>query len=76
MTPADPTSMENARKVRWAMAMAVNRESIIENVLDGLGRVIYAWQNILPDDPSHKADWVIPYDVGDGQAIHGRSGRS
>ena len=61
--PGDATSMENARKVRWAMAMAVNRESIIENVLDGLGRVIYAWQNILPDDPSHKAEWVIPYDV-------------
>ena len=61
--PGDSTSMENARKVRWAMAMAVNRESIIENVLDGLGRVIYAWQNILPDDPSHKAEWVIPYDV-------------
>ena len=62
--PSDSTSMENARKVRWAMAMAVNRESIIENVLDGLGRVIYAWQNILPDDPSHKSEWVIPYDVG------------
>ena len=61
--PEDSTSMENARKVRWAMAMAVDRESIIKNVLDGLGRVIYAWQNILPDDPDHKAEWVIPYDV-------------
>ena len=61
--PTDPTSMENARKVRWAMAMAVDRESIITNVLDGLGRVIYAWQNILPDDPSHKNEWNIPYDV-------------
>ena len=62
--PSDPASMENARKVRWAMAMAVDRESIIDNVLDGLGRVIYAWQNILPNDPSHKSEWVIPYDVG------------
>ncbi len=61
--PTDATSMENARKVRWAMAMAVDRESIIENVLDGLGRVIYAWQNILPDDPTHKSEWVIPHDV-------------
>ena len=57
------------------MAMAVNRESIIENVLDGLGRVIYAWQNILPDDPSHKAEWVIPYDVAMGEAVHGRCRR-
>ena len=61
--PDDPTSMENARKVRWAMAMAVDRESIITNVLDGLGRVIYAWQNILPDDPMHKDEWNIPHDV-------------
>ncbi len=61
--PGDPASMENARKVRWAMAMAVDRESIIENTLNGLGRVIYAWQNILPDDPSHKDEWIIPHDV-------------
>ena len=60
--PADPASMESARKVRWAMAMAIDRESIIENVLEGLGRVIYAWQNILPDDPAHKAEWNIPFD--------------
>ena len=72
--PADPASMENARKVRWAMAMAVDRESIIENVLDGLGRVIYAWQNILPDDPSHKAEWVIPYDVPMAQQYMAEAG--
>ena len=61
--PSDATSMENARKVRWAMAMAIDRESLIENVLEGLGRVIYAWQNILPDDPLHKDAWIIPTDV-------------
>ena len=61
--PSDATSMENARKVRWAMAMAVDRDSIITNVLDGLGRVIYAWQNILPEDPMHKDEWNIPHDV-------------
>ena len=72
--PDDPASMENARKVRWAMAMAVDRESIIENVLDGLGRVIYAWQNILPDDPSHKAEWVIPYDVAMAQQYMAEAG--
>jgi len=56
-------SMEKARKVRWAMAMTVDQESIVKYVLDGLGRVIYAWQNVLPDDPSHKDEWIIPYDV-------------
>ena len=61
--PGDPTSMENARKVRWAMAMAIDRDSLIDNVLEGLGRKIYAWQNILPDDPLHKDEWIIPTDV-------------
>ena len=55
-------SMENARKVRWAMAMTVDQESLIEYVLEGFGRVIYAWQNILPDSPQHKDEWIIPYD--------------
>jgi ABC-type transport system substrate-binding protein len=60
--PEDAESMESARKVRWAMAMAIDRESIIENVLEGLGRVVYAWQNILPDHPDHKDKWNIPFD--------------
>ncbi|MBT3996033.1 MAG: hypothetical protein HOF01_09555 [Chloroflexi bacterium] len=60
--PDDPASMESARLVRWAMAMVVDQQSIIDNILDGRGRVIYAWQNILPDDPTHKDEWVIPYD--------------
>ena len=61
--PSDATSMENARKVRWAMAMAIDRESLIENVLEGLGRVIYAWQNVLPGESIHKDEWIIPTDV-------------
>lgn len=60
--PDDPDSMERARKVRWAMAMTVNQQSIIDNILEGRGRVIYTWQNVLPDDPAHKAEWNIPYD--------------
>ena len=58
----DADAMEIARLVRWAMAMTIDKESIIENILEGRGRVIHAWQNVLPDDPSHKDDWVIPYD--------------
>lgn len=60
--PKDASSMERARKVRWAMAMAIDQESIIKNILNGLGRVIYAWENYLPGDPAHKPEWVIPYD--------------
>lgn len=59
--PDDAANMESARKVRWAMAMTVNQQSIIDNILEGRGRVIYAWQNVLPDDPAHKPEWNIPY---------------
>ncbi|MFW6194952.1 MAG: ABC transporter substrate-binding protein, partial [Chloroflexota bacterium] len=60
--PGNAESMESARKVRWAMAMAVNQEALVEQILEGNGRVIYTWQNILPNDPLHKEEWVIPYD--------------
>jgi ABC-type transport system substrate-binding protein len=55
--------MESARKVRWALAMTIDQQSIIDNILDGRGRVNYAWENILPNDPTHKDSWVIPYDT-------------
>jgi len=56
-------SMENARLVRTALNMAIDREKINATVLRGFGRPIYAWMNILPSDPRHKAEWVYPFDV-------------
>jgi ABC-type transport system substrate-binding protein len=67
--PGDAESMENARKVRQAMAMTVNQESIVEFVLEGFGRPIYAWQNILPDDPLHKDEWIIKHDPVAARAL-------
>ncbi len=70
----NPESMENARKVRHAMAMAIDRDSLIENILQGFGRKIYAWQNILPDDPSHKDAWIIPHDPDGARALLAEAG--
>jgi len=61
--PRDAVSMENARLVRWAMAMAIDREKIVETVIKGFGRPIYTWMNIRIDDPRHKDEWTIPFDV-------------
>ncbi len=72
--PDDPESMENARKVRWAMAMVIDQESIVENILEGFGRPIFAWQNILPDDPLHSDDWVIPYDPDEARKLMAEAG--
>ncbi|MDP2950478.1 MAG: ABC transporter substrate-binding protein, partial [Chloroflexota bacterium] len=60
--PKDPARMESARKVRWAMAMAIDRQKIIETVMGGNARLIYTHANILPDSPLHKPEWVIPFD--------------
>ncbi len=72
--PADPASMESARKVRWALAMTVDQQSIIDNILDGRGRVNYAWENILPNDPTHKDSWVIPYDTDKARQFMAEAG--
>ena len=72
--PDDPESMENARKVRWAMAMVIDQESIVENILEGFGRPIFAWQNILPDDALHSDDWIIPYDPDEARKLMAEAG--
>ena len=33
--------MEKARKVRWAMSMAIDRQTIIDTVLGGFGAPVY-----------------------------------
>jgi ABC-type transport system substrate-binding protein len=56
--------MENARKVRWAMAMAIDRDLLVDTVMDGLGRAAYT--DGLPDSEFSKDQpgglWHIPYD--------------
>ena len=62
--PNDPTSMENARKVRWALSLAVDRDAINEGLFDGLGRASYIG-GIVDSDPVFQAGvdkWRMPYD--------------
>ena len=59
----DPGSMEDARKVRWAMAMAIDRDAIVEALLGGRGRPMYAADLAGPlADRLFKPRWIIPYD--------------
>ena len=60
--PRDPEQMERARKVRWGLAMAIDRETIAESVLDGLGNAVDVLF-LSGDNLSKKRDeWNIPYD--------------
>lgn len=59
--PRDPASMEKARLVRTALALAIDRETIAKGVLKGFARPMHAW--LFPEDSPHfKAGWKIPFD--------------
>ncbi|MGH2543233.1 MAG: ABC transporter substrate-binding protein, partial [Ardenticatenaceae bacterium] len=63
--PNDPARMESAREVRWAMAMAIDRDAISQTILGGFGGPIYGGgtgQGFHQADPEFKEKWVIPYD--------------
>jgi ABC-type transport system substrate-binding protein len=64
--PSKPvcSEMENARLVRWAMSMAVDRQAILDNLLGGYGVVSYTHlqSQFPPGDPFHKNDWIVPFD--------------
>ncbi len=59
--PKDPARMESARKVRWARAVAYDRELISEQIFNGEGKPYYT-QMFSPDDPNWQDKWAIPYD--------------
>ena len=59
----NPDSQENARKVRMAMSMAIDRQSIVDNILGGFGRPSYL-PEVLPPllDLIWQDKWFIPHD--------------
>ena len=73
--PADEASMERSKKVRTAMAMAIDREKLMTALTDGFGRVSYApgWD---VDHPFYKSEWDIPHDVAGAQALLAEVGLS
>lgn len=61
--PDDPVQTEKARKVRWALAMAIDRDLVNLIALKGLGEPLYTNSGFGPKDPFWKESWFIPYDV-------------
>ena len=59
--PNDPERHERARKVREALALAIDRDLINEEVMLGVGRPEYVpyFVSVLPEHPD---SWIIPYD--------------
>ena len=59
--PAGMDDMEQARMVRWALAMAIDRDTIIQQLTDGLAHPNYV-AYIDPNSGHWKDKWLVPYD--------------
>ena len=57
-------SMEKARKVRWAMAMAIDRELIVDTVMKGFSEPVHIafHTQFGQGTPYWKDEWFVPYD--------------
>ncbi len=66
----DDESMENARLVRWAMAMAIDRDLIVETVMRGFSEPVYIafHTQFNQNTPYFKDEWIIPFDPDKARA--------
>ncbi len=55
-----PGDMEEAREVRWALAKAIDRELLVETILDGFGTV-GSIEYVDTTASYFKDEWLIPY---------------
>ena len=80
----DPESQEweNARLVRNAVALGINRQPIVDNILGGLGSVaaktphLYqqATQRFMPMAKERGLDWISRYDPDEAKALLAQAG--
>ncbi|MEX0762959.1 MAG: ABC transporter substrate-binding protein [Dehalococcoidia bacterium] len=66
-------SMEQARLVRQAMSMAVDRDLINEFLLDGLGRELHSGAFPMTD-PHWDSKWEIPHDPNESERLLDEAG--
>ena len=71
--PDDAEKYESAKKVRTAMAMAIDRQALVDVITSGLGTVSHM-PGIQNSDPLFKSEWEIPYDVEAAKALMEEAG--
>ena len=60
--PRDDARMESARKVRQALAMAIDRDLISEAIEQSLAPTHYTFIGFTEDEPQWMDSWRIPFD--------------
>lgn len=71
---ADSASMKRSLKVRQALALAIDRKTIINTIFGGLALDDGAISGFVKSDPQWKKSWEIPYDPTKAKALLAEAG--
>ena len=72
--PDDAEDMENARKIRNALAMAIDRDLMVETLTGGLGWPAYMGF-FSANDSNWRNEWDVPYDPAEAKRLLDEAGR-
>jgi ABC-type transport system substrate-binding protein len=72
-TPTDPADVEQAKKVRKAVAMAFDRATIAREFFNDIAKPLYMG-SFFPSDPNWQSKWEVPYDPATAEALLDEAG--
>ena len=77
IVPSGPLcpEMENPRKVREAMTIAIDRDALVQGLLNGLGTPACNWA-ISANNPAHKDSWCYDYEPDRAKQLMEESGNA
>jgi ABC-type transport system substrate-binding protein len=64
--------MDEARKVRTALAMAIDKEAINDTVLNGTGQMVQL-EYLNPEGPNWQSKWDVPFNVDEAKQLLGQT---
>ncbi len=67
-------SMESALKVRQAMSMAIDRETLLNTIFGGLGLPTAMYTGFIPSDAGWKDEWDVSFDLDAAKALLAEAG--
>ena len=72
--PDDAASMERANKVRRALRLGIDRQTIVDEIQSGVGRPLTNAINAFPGDPHWIDEFDVPYDPDQAKALLAEAG--